>query len=286
MDLNHLAVFVAVAEHHSFSRAAATLGIDRSAASRRVAALEQDLGVQLLIRSTRHVEVSTAGRRLLRDVAPLLTRLEAAVSRLPERSEVPAGELRITAPHDVGVWLLPPVLGGLTAKYDALRPVIQLGNRLVDLEAEGFDVALRVGMTPLKDSSLRSRRLGEIRTAAYASPGWLALHDPPTTVEELDEHPVVGVSGAAAGRLRRRPVVTADDMLMAAELCKHGVGIGVLPTFLAEPLVLAGDLERVVDDIGSGTLYALFPSSRELPPKTTAFRDALVAFLAEPTSAT
>ena len=116
---------------------------------------------------------------------------------------------------------------------------------------------------------------------AYASPSWLALHDPPARVEDLDAHDMVGVSGAAAGQVQRRPVVTADDMLMAAELCAHGVGVGVLPAFLAEPRVAAGELVRLIDDVASGTLYAVFPSAKELPPKTTAFRDALVAYLGE-----
>ena len=142
MDLNHLAVYVAVAEHNSFTRAADILGLPRSAVSRRVAALEEALGVELLIRTTRHVETTSAGRRLLRDVAPLLGQLEAAVHDLPERSAEPAGELRITAPPDLGLWLLPPVLGALTVMHPAVHPVVALSNRVVDLEREGFDVAV------------------------------------------------------------------------------------------------------------------------------------------------
>lgn len=298
MDLNLLEVFVAVAEHHSFTRAADELGIQRSAASRRVAALEQELGVQLLIRSTRHVEVTTAGRRLLRDVSPLLTRLEAAIHELPEASLEPAGELKITAPADLGHWLLPPVLGALTARYPDLLPVVHLSNRVVDLEREGYDVALRITMKGLPDSSLRARKLGDVVTRLYAAPAYLDARGTPETAEDLDRHALVGLSALSGLARRDGPTVVADDMVFASELAKHGVGVAWLPDFLAVPAVERGELVPILPEVtvATGQLYAMFPSARELPPKITAFRDALVArlethplpgrVLAPPTAAT
>lgn len=282
MDLNHLAVFVAVAEHNSFTQAAEQLGLQRSAVSRRVAALEEELGVELLIRTTRHVEPTSAGRRLLRDVAPLLGQLEAAVHDLPERSEAPAGELRITAPPDLGLWLLPPVLGALTAMYPAVHPIVALSNRVVDLEREGFDVALRIAMNGLPDSGLKARKLGQIGTRLYAAPAYLAQHGAPADLEAVAGHRVVGLSGSDIPEpFRRASVVGADDMLLGSELVKHGVGIGLLPMFLVQDAVDAGELEVLLPDrcFGVGALYAVFPGARELPPKSAAFRDAVVAFL-------
>ena len=282
MDLNHLAVYVAVAEHNSFTRAADILGLPRSAVSRRVAALEEALGVELLIRTTRHVETTSAGRRLLRDVAPLLGQLEAAVHDLPERSAEPAGELRITAPPDLGLWLLPPVLGALTVMHPAVHPVVALSNRVVDLEREGFDVALRIAMAGLPDSGLKARKLGQIGTRLYASPSYIAQHGAPANLEDVAGHRVVSRSGADIPEpFRRASVVSADDMLLGLGLVKHGVGIGLLPMFLAQEGVDAGELEVLLPDrcFGVGVLHAVFPGARELPPKSAAFRDAVVAFL-------
>lgn len=283
MDLNLLTVFVAVAEHHSFTQAAEALGMQRSAVSRRVAKLEEELGVQLLIRSTRHVAVSTAGQRLLADVAPLLGRLEAAVHELPEASSEPAGELRITAPADLGLWLLPPVLGALTRRHPALHPIVHLGNRVVDLEREGFDVALRVAMSGLPDSNLKARRLGLIHVGLYASPDWVDLHGPIHSLDDLEGHGLVGVSLAVPGPFRNQRTVAANDMLFAAALARHGVGPALLPTFLAADSVSDGSLVPLLEqiDFGAGELYALFPGARELPPKSTAFRDAVLDWLDE-----
>lgn len=281
MDLNHLAVFVAVAEHNSFTRAAEALELQRSAVSRRVAALEEELGVELLIRTTRHVEPTSAGRRLLREAGPLLAQLEAVVHQLPERSAEPAGELRITAPPDLGLWLLPPVLGALTAMYPAVHPVVHLSNRVVDLEREGFDVGLRVSMSRLPDSGLKARRLGSMLTGLYGAPSYLALRGTPDSLDALHDHRVVGISGAVPDRLRTASVVSADDMLLASELVKHGVGLGLLPTFLVQEAVEEGTLVPLLPGtcVGVGTLYAVFPGARELPPKSEAFRDAVIAFL-------
>ncbi len=282
MNLNLLEVFVAVATHRSFTKAARQLGIQRSAASRRVAALEDELGVQLLIRSTRQVEVTTAGRRLLDDVEPLLSRLHAAVHQLPETSPEPAGELTITSPPDLGYWLLPPVLGALTRQYPALRPVVHLSNRVVDLEREGFDVAIRVSLHGLPDSGLRARKLGVIVANLYAAPCYLQARGHPASLDDLDQHTVVGApTSSVLGHDPRRVLV--DDMVFACELARHGAGIAWLPQFLAAPAVADGSLVRVLPDrsFTPAGVYAVFPSSRELPPKITAFRDALVQRLAE-----
>jgi DNA-binding transcriptional LysR family regulator len=281
MDLNHLDVFVAVAEHKSFTAAAKALDLQRSAVSRRISALEVALGVELFLRSTRRVELSPDGRRLLRDVAPLLGQLHQAVHALPEQRAEPAGELRITAPADVGQWLLPPVLGALTTEFPAVRPIVHLSNRIVDLEREGFDVALRISMGSLPDSGLRVRRLGRIVTQLYGAPAYLEKRGCPTTRDEVDDHALVGLSGTSAGRFRRSSVVAADDMVLAAELVKHGVGLALLPSFLVQDAVDEGKLVVLMPGtcFGVGTLHAVFPGVRELSSRSLAFRDHVVRFL-------
>lgn len=277
-DLNQLAVFVRVAQRNSFSQAARDLGMQRSAVSRKVAALEEALGVPLLLRSTRRVEVTTAGRRLLAQVAPLLDALDGALRGLPERSDEPAGRLRLTAPTDVGLWLLPRVLTELVRRHPRLEPDVHLTNRFVDLEGEGFDVALRVTMRGLEDSALRARRLGTLTTALFAAPSYLDERGVPADTDALAEHTVVQLGGDDTGR-----AVRVDDMALATALVREGAGLGRLPTFYAAPAVRAGALVQVLPDQATeaGALYAVFPSAPILPAKTRAFRDAVMAFLEE-----
>ncbi|MCB9662824.1 MAG: LysR family transcriptional regulator [Alphaproteobacteria bacterium] len=283
MDWTALEAFVAVAERRSFTAAAEALGVSRSVASRRVSSLEEELGVQLLLRSTRHVDTTTAGRRLLGEVGPLLSAVEAAVDGLPEAALEPAGELRITAPADLAQWMLPSVLGGLVARYPALHPVVVVGNRVVDLEREGFDVALRVHMGPPGESRLRARRLGPLVMGLFGAPSYLARRPPPSSLDDLAHHVIVGGSDSLPEAWRRATAVAANDMLLAAALARHGVGLAALPTHLAREAVASGELVRLLPDheFGRGALHLVFSSARVLPPKLEVFRDAVLAFLEE-----
>ena len=144
MDLNLLTLLEAVGRTASFTAAAAELGMPKSSASRGIARLEEELGVQLLFRTTRRVSLTAAGVSLLDRVAPLLRSVTAALGELPEREEAPSGTLRITAPVDLGVLVLAEVLERYTARYPAVSVDLHLTGRVVDLVGEGFDVALRV----------------------------------------------------------------------------------------------------------------------------------------------
>lgn len=280
MDLNLLKVFVKVAELGGFSAAARELGMQRSAVSRRVAALEDALGVRLLLRSTRRVSTTTAGMRLLREVKPLLQSLEDVVCGLPERAQVPAGELRLTAPTDIGTRLLPPVLGELIRRFPALHPRVHLTNRVVDLEGEGFDVALRVRMGPLEDSNLRIRRLGDVTMALYASTDYIEAYGRPESLDDLARHVLIGFPNNPL-RLPAAQRILVDDMAMASAFVIQGSAIALLPHFYVAQEIAAGLLHKILptQGFGAGTLYAVFPSTRALPPKVTAFRDALLAYL-------
>lgn len=275
---------MSVASHRSFSRAANDHGLHRSAASRRIVALERALGVDLLIRTTRRVEPTTAGRQLLEEVAPLLRRVERAVNELPEAADVPAGRLRIAAPQDVGMWLLPHVLGKLAETYPLIQPSVSLSNRQVDLEAEAFDVALRIARGRLQGAGLRARRIGTIRVRAYAAPCYVARHGTPNAFEEVHGHKVVGLSGVIPQEVEAAAAwVAAGDMILAAELAKSGVGIAFLPTFVAEAGLEAGALVPILngEELLVAGLYLALPNVRRLPGKSVAFRDAVLGYLAE-----
>ncbi len=285
MDLNLLGLFEAVGRTASFSAAARELGIPKSSASRGIARLEEELGVQLLFRTTRHVSLTEAGGALLDRVAPLLRSMTVALGDLPEREEAPSGTLKLTAPVDLGVLFLAEVLTRYTARYPSVAVDLHLTRRIVDLVGEGFDVALRVS-PKLEDSSLVVRKVAPIVSYLYASPLYLARRGTPRTEEDLEGHDWVVFRGGpqflrASGSARdtaRPPRMSCDDLLFVRDAVRSGAGLGLLPSFVSGPDVLAGSLVRIVPrfERQAGNVYVVTPAAKHVPRKVTAFRDLVV----------
>ncbi len=260
----------------------------KSSVSRGVSRLEAALGVQLLFRTTRHVSLSAAGTGLYDRIAPLLGSVEAALGDMPEREEQPSGELRVTAPVDLGVLFLADVMTRYAARYPAVSVDLHLTGRVVDLVAEGFDVALRVASS-LKDSTLVVRKAAPIVVQLFASPLYLARRGTPRSETDLASHEwVVFRSGlqklrlaSPAAALAPRGRIVCDDLLFVRDALRAGAGIGLLPTFVAEPDVAAGTLARVLPHFErhSGYLHIVLPAARHVPRKVTAFRDLVLELL-------
>lgn len=286
MDLNLLTVFARVADVASFSVAAEQLGVRRSSVSRAVAALERSLKVQLFNRTTRRVALTTAGAVLYEKVAPELAALAQAVGDLPQQEQQPSGELRLTAPNDVGAVVLPEAIASFVRRYPELSIQVRLTNRKLDLIQEGMDVALRIAANRLADSSNVGRKLSALEMHVYAAPSYLARMGTPRSVAAaVSEHRWVWIEGAtfADVPLRSRAIhVSGDDVSFVHQAIKAGIGLGVLPTFLARNDLAAGTLVRVLPrlSITTGALYLLHPPARHLPRKVTAFRDHLIEHLA------
>lgn len=290
MDLNGLRVFVAVAEASSFSAAAKKLGLPKWSVSRRIASLEASMGVALLHRTTRRVALSPAGAVLCERIAPLLASLAKAVDELPEESGEPAGELRVTAPIDLGATYLAEVVTRFTERHPAVRIDMYLTSRVMDLAIEGFDIALRTGLARMKDSSLVVRRASPITAHLFASPSYLAQRGMPRTPAELAGHEWVVFRGLPSLRLDgpRRPATLAphgricsDDIFFVREALRAGAGIGLLPSFLAERAVAAGQLVPVLPryHTPAGYVYIVRPALRQVPRRVTAFSDFLLESL-------
>lgn len=283
IDLQLLVVFAAVAEQTSFSKAAQKLGVGKGTVSRAITQLESLLGVELLHRTTHHVALSTAGTALLERTRQHLAALHKAVVDLPERDEEPSGLLRMTAPHDFGAIVLPGVLTAFSRRYPSVRFDVRLSGSHVDLVREGFDLAIRVATGPLKDSSLTVRRVGRNTAALYASPSYLLRRGRP---RQLDDERHTWVAHPASLRLLKlRAEAThflVDDFLVARDLLRDGLGVGILPGFVARTYVREGLLEEVtLPELApmTGDLVALYPSSGQVPRKVAAFRDFLVEVL-------
>src|SRR5215213_2877917 len=150
-NLNDLQAFVAVAKEHSFTKAAAKLGVSQSALSHTIRGLEERLGVRLLTRTTRSVSPAEAGERLLRTVGPRFEEIEAELAALSELREKPAGTIRITAGEHAGEAILWPALARLLPDYPAIHVEVVIDNGLTDIVAEHYDAGIRLGEQVAKD---------------------------------------------------------------------------------------------------------------------------------------
>lgn len=283
MDLNHLHAFLAVARAGSFTAAAAESGVPKSTLSRSVAALEAELGVRLVHRTTRSLGLSTAGAALLERVAGPLAALRAAADELPRADGEPAGALRLTTTADFAEAFLAGLVARYLERYPAVRVELRLTERVVDLRAEGVDVAVRFALEPLPDTGLVARRVGEARFGLFAAPAWIARRGAPRQIsdlraEDLVLHRGLAERGPLAGALGALPQggpprVLVDEMSFVRGALVQGIGVGVLPSFLAAPEVDAGRLVPVLPKLSApaGAVHLLTHAGRQSPPKVRAF---------------
>ncbi|MGE3341813.1 MAG: LysR family transcriptional regulator [Vicinamibacterales bacterium] len=282
-DPRLLAAFVAVAEESSFSKAAQRLGLGKATISRAVAVLEALVGAELIHRTTHAVTLSTAGTALYERTARHLKALDHALSNLPERAEEPSGLLRLAAPHDFGVIVLPQLLSQFARRYPDVSFDLRISNRHADVVEKAFDVAIRAVVLPLKDSTLTLRRLCMPRANLYAAPSYLARRGRPRQFGAPEHDWILHTNVVSVLRLRNvRTRYLVDDFLLVRNLVRDGAGLGPMPTFVAEPYEREGLLVPVPIPPPSdrrGTYVLLYASSGQVPRKVKAFCDFAVDWL-------
>jgi DNA-binding transcriptional LysR family regulator len=286
VDYELLAIFVAVADRTSFSKAAQSLGIGKGTVSRAIAELERQVGAELLHRTTHRVALSTAGTALYERAAPHLSALDQAVRKLPEREEEPAGLLRLTAYHDIASEVLPELVAQFTMRHPAVLLDIRVNNQDVDLVAEGFDLAIRASIDRLRDSRLTARSLGRVKAGVYAAPSYLARRGEPRQFGDPKHDWVVFTPVVERIRSPKsfRPRLICDDMLTLRNLLREGAGVGPLPTYVAAPSLADGTLVEIsahpslhrMSMSDAAGLYIIYPTSGQVPRKVTAFRDFVI----------
>ena len=286
MDYNHLELFFRVAEHESFTAAARALGIQRSSLSRRIAALEKSLGVALFHRTTRKVSMTPSGEWLLSRIEPLMVGIAQAVEAIPERASDPSGILRVSLAADIGLHIA-PFLHAFHAQHPRIKVELIVSPRMVDLEAERIDVALRAAASGLTDSRLIARLLMTMTAGIYAAPAHLENHPAPERVEDLVHHPML-MTPVMLARFEHPtgpPALIANEPLVLKACVEAGLGLGWLPTFMAEEAVLADRLVRILPDLSLDglKLFAVFPPALRDLPKVRAFVDGLAVYLGSPT---
>jgi DNA-binding transcriptional LysR family regulator len=289
VDLMDVLAFVRVVETGAFARAGERMGLAKSIVSRRVARLEKQLGARLLTRTAQGAQPTEVGRAYHVRAANILAELEAAQEVVAEAVTQIAGPIRITAPVSLGVAHLAPALAEFARLYPSVELDISFDDKTIDLVGGGFDLAIRIGK--LADSTLVARRIAPIRAVAVASPFYLAERGRPMHPRDLKDHDYLVYANvsmteqlrfktedgwkSARGQLRLR--ADSGEMLRAAAVA--GLGIVVLPSFIAASSVETGELEVILADypLQEGVaLHAVMPPGRA----TTARVRALIDFLA------
>lgn len=284
-----LQALVAVVEAGSFTAAADRLGLAKSAVSRRVSALEARLGVQLLRRTTRTLNLTDTGRSFYEHGARILADLDEAEAAVQQAHGELQGTLRVALPLSFGVRHMCKPIAAFSRQHPKVHFELDMNDRVIDLVEEGMDVALRIGH--LKDSSLIARRLFAVRTVVCASPQYLKVHGTPASPDDLKQHDCLVYSNLAdadrwawtddAGNRHSVAVnatmhASSGDFL--ANAAAHGLGLVMSPSFLVSEAIRRGTLVPVLADYHWPTVpaHAVYPPTRHLSFRVRAFIDFLV----------
>jgi DNA-binding transcriptional LysR family regulator len=291
VEYNRVAHFVQVVKAGSFTVAAREVGLPKSSLSRSVSALEAELGVRLLHRTTRKLALTELGQNYYESVRPAVETLVEAHERALEHDTQPRGQVRISAAPDF-LWLA-PMLVEFNRKYPGVEIDVRLSTRYVDLVAENIDIAIRAGR--LQDSSLVARRVATSELGLLAAPSYLKRRGRPRTVADLAKHDWVmfrvnghtlpltltGPSGDESVEISGSLMI--DDMAFCRAACESGAGIARLPLAATAEAVGEGRLERLLPEYsaGGGGLSVVLPSSQYVPRRVALLRDFLVARIPE-----
>lgn len=285
--LDGIRAIVAVVDSGSFTRAGQRLGISNKLVSKYVAALEGQQGITLLNRTTRALSLTTAGERYLIAARRVLNAVDELDAQASADDGMLSGRLRITAPVSFGEMFVQVLTADFLRDHPGAQVDLRLTDRYVDLAAEGFDLALRIGV--LGDSSLIARRIGRTETWAVASPDYLAVHPAPRHPDDLREHRNIRDSNATVahratfvieGRAISVPLpgqITVNSAQSTRRLAVHGEGIAIIPRFIIAEDVAQGRLIRLLEGFPGPQLdiQALSLPQPFVPPRLTAYLDHL-----------
>ncbi len=284
-----LRAYVTVVEQDGFAAAARVTGQSRSAVNRLVIALEDDLGVQLLNRTTRQVSPTANGAAFYEKARRILDDLAEAERELGEAQDDVAGQLRINAPMSFGTMHLGPAIADFSARHPKLRIELHLNDRIVDIIEEGFDIAIRIA-EPKEDTSLVDFRICEARRAICASPEYLAQSGLPERPDDLRHHACLHYGNLPSGNLWRligpkggigvhvNNVLCSNNGEVLRDAAVAGRGVALLPTFIVGRELQAGRLVTIMPDYRAPELMlaAVYPPSRHLSAKIRLFTDFLI----------
>ena len=286
MGLDDALIFTRVVECHSFTQAANSLSMQKSTVSRRIALLEERLGVRLLNRTTRKLRLTEVGQAYYERCRQIMLDFAEAEQAVMQLQREPSGLLRITAPIEFGQLFLGRVLGEFMRQYPHISAEVELTSRQVDPLEEGVDIAILVGQP--QDSTLIARKLFGNGRRLYASPAYLAAHGTPRSVAELEGHRAILLQHDAPrywplldDSVPCQRVMTCNNITFAREAAIAGAGIAGLPVMISEEVVRSGRLIELLPEarLPVGEVYAIYPSRRFQAMKVKTFLDFLISSL-------
>lgn len=286
--LEDIRAFCAVIEFGTVSAAARELGETKGSISRRVSRLERRLGAALLARTPRAVSATEEGRSFYAKAREALSLLADATEGARHARSLPQGHLRVTAPIDLGVDVLPPLVVRFRALHPQITVELLLTDTALDLAANRIDLALRASPGDLPDMAYRASTVAAFRVGLYASPGYVAAHGEPAAAQDLVDHDLVTCRDLVAAaqmtlsdrrgrpvRVATRPVVRTTDFASVHRIVLAGGGIGPVPDLVAAASLAAGALVPVLPELSviEGKLYAISLGGQDAPARVRIFRD-------------
>ncbi|GGB51681.1 LysR family transcriptional regulator [Oceanisphaera marina] len=275
--------FVAVADGESFTRAAKRLGVSTAQVSRQVSALEARLSTKLFYRTTRKVSVTEAGQIYYQHCRQVLDGLEEAERTITNLQLAPKGKLKLTAPITFGEKTIAPLVNDFVLRYPELEVQMHLTNQKLDLVAEGFDLAIRLGK--LEDSSMMAKRLSYRTQYVCASPHYLSTYGVPHSLSELEQHNCLQGNldywrfqeQGKPRNVRVKGNIRCDSGWALLDAALKGIGIVQLPDYYVQPALDEGQLVPLLEHYQEPDdgIWALYPHNRHLSPKVRMLLDFL-----------
>jgi len=285
-ELESIRTFLAVAEHRSFSGAARQIAMTPASVTRTISALEARLGVQLLLRTTRRVSLTSAGASYAARVAPLVAALAEAAEETRDLHGVTSGLIRVSAPMSLGLKLLPSVLSQFATIHPQTRVALTLSDSFVDIVEGSYDLAIRISRAPA-DKSTIWRKLARVPRKLVASPAYLSARGTPLVPADLSDHLCLSYATQSDGEIwelsngqsrrshKAQGTFSANNGDLLARLAANGEGIALLPQFIVDEALVRGDLVSVLEDWKPPdiwlTLY--YPPYEQLPLRVAAFSE-------------
>lgn len=297
-DLNDLYFFASVVEHGGFSAAGRALGLPKSRLSKRIAQLEERLGVRLLQRTTRRFMVTEVGTRFYQHCRAVLEEARAAQEAVDELRTEPRGVVRVSCPVSLAQNVLGPLLPAFLREHPKVRVRLTATNRRVDVIGEGYDVAIRVRDKLDTDATLVVRSVGHARSILVASRAFLNAHGRPQTLQDLARLPALSMfehegahlwelldGGGNKTAVEMAPRLVSGDFSVLTAAAVQDCGVALLPEEFCAPLLANGLLEWVLPDYSTaqGLLHFVYPSRRGLLPAVRSFVDFLAERLPQAT---
>ncbi len=288
MDLNDIVVFTKVVETKSFTGAADQLGLPKSTVSRKLAQLEERLGVRLVQRTTRKLALTDIGLAYYERAARIVADLEAAEQLVTDMQASPRGRLRVTAPIDLSTSHLGGIIAGFVAAHGEINVELDATDRVVDLIEEGFDLGIRIG--PLPESTLIARKLATVEAVLCAAPSYLARRPAPAQIEDLEDHDKVLflpntrlqswtlVNGDQTYELAPPARFSSNNLMAVRDVAIAGGGVTSLSVLTTGCAFQEGQLVRILPEWSGRPvdIHAVYPARQNIPPRLSLFLDHLV----------